>query len=566
MKKSFEVNLGGRIFNFDEDAYELLNNYMESLKECFSKQDGGEEIIADIEVRLGELCETRMREGAARIVNFTMVDEFITRMGRPESLAQEAVGTQDTAEDGAAPEDNAQQKREPWRDAMLLGKKLFRDTRNGLLGGVFSGLAAYTGINAWLLRVVAILLFFWLAGIVIPIVYIVAWIILPMALSVTDLLRMRDIKPAPGERVEDAWAREYERASAELLSSGAARDNKGCLVGCVVAIAALIILPIIFFFLFFASVAVPFTTAIGSLNPLFGLMGDTMNFNINILLSTILLPFIILIPIFLIIHYLMKRKGSVRPLKMWLKVLLVALWVILLGIFLSLKEKSVDLPFLKYEKRIISLKDASTSLSDIERFVDEVKKIASSPEVSELKNYFFHDNYSSSKRCTRMLWHCITSASNDSIVPFAAECTQLDDKIIWKLMPRDEWVELIKTPASVSNVEIVGSFSCGVEEFSSAEIVCVIDTTAKRMFVDLSRCNGPSDLRINVNSIPGWTVDYTQGAAVQPEHPDRVELILKAYSNEEFLPKIVVRTLAPDSVNVDTKDMRHTLYRQRISK
>jgi hypothetical protein len=69
-----------------------------------------------------------------------------------------------------------------------------------------------------------------------------------------------------------------------------------------------------------------------------------------------------------------------------------------------------------------------------------------------------------------------------------------------------------------------------------------------------------------VNSIPGWTVDYTQGAAVQPEHPDRVELILKAYSNEEFLPKIVVRTLAPDSVNVDTKDMRHTLYRQRISK
>jgi hypothetical protein len=256
----------------------------------------------------------------------------------------------------------------------------------------------------------------------------------------------------------------------------------------------------------------------------------------------------------------------VRPLKTWLKVLLVALWVILLGIFLSLKEKSVDLPFLKYEKRIISLKDASTSLSDIERFVNEVKKIATSPEVSELKNYFFHDNYSGSKRCTRMLWHCITSASSDSIVPFAAECTQLDDKIIWRLMPRDEWVELVKTPASVSSVEIVGNFSCGVEEFSSAEIVCVIDTTAKRMFVDLSRCNGPSDLRINVNSIPGWTVDYTQGAAVQPEHPDRVELILKAYSNEEFLPKIVVRTLAPDSVNVDTKDMRHTLYRQRISK
>ena len=561
MKKSFEVNLGGRIFNFDEDAYELLSNYIESLKECFSKQDGGEEIIDDIEVRLGELCETRMREGAARIVDFAMIDEFITRMGRPESLAQEAVGAQDDAEEAASPEDNAQQKREPWRDAMLLGKKLFRDTRNGLLGGVFSGLAAYTGINAWLLRGVAILLFFWLAGIVIPIVYIVAWIILPMALSVTDLLRMRDIKPAPGERVEDAWAREYERASAELLSSGAARDNKGCLVGCVIAIAALIILPIIFFFLFFASVAVPFTTAIGSLNPLFGLMGDTMNFNIDILLSTVLLPFIILIPIFLIIHYLMKRKGSVRPLKMWLKVLLVALWVILLGIFLSLKEKSVDLAFLKYEKRITSLKDASTSLSDIERFVDEIKKFASSPEASELKNYFFYDAYPG-KRCTRMLWHCITSASNDSLVPLASDCTQLDDKIIWRLMPRDEWVELVKTPASVSGVEIVGSVN--PDEEYKAEICCVVDTVAKRIFVDLPRCSGTNDLRMTINSIPGWQVDYTKGAAVQPEHPDRVELILKAYSNEEYLPKMVVRTLSADGVTVDTKDMRHTLYRHRV--
>ena len=131
-------------------------------------------------------------------------------------------------------------------------------------------------------------------------------------------------------------------------------------------------------------------------------------------------------------------------------------------------------------------------------------------------------------------------------------------------MPRDEWAELVKTPAAVSSVEINGNLAFGSEEFSSAEIVCVIDTTAKSMFVDLQRCKGMNDLRIDVNSIPGWTVDYTKEATVLSEHPDRVELILKAYSNEEFLPKMVVRTLSADGVTVDTKDMRHTLYRHRV--
>ena len=32
MKKSFNINLGGRIFNIDEDAYEMLNNYLENLR------------------------------------------------------------------------------------------------------------------------------------------------------------------------------------------------------------------------------------------------------------------------------------------------------------------------------------------------------------------------------------------------------------------------------------------------------------------------------------------------------------------------------------------------------
>ena len=73
MKKSIEINLGGRIFNIDDDAYELLNEYIESLRANFKDNEEGEEIVADIELRLGELCEERMHDGRARIIDYAMV-------------------------------------------------------------------------------------------------------------------------------------------------------------------------------------------------------------------------------------------------------------------------------------------------------------------------------------------------------------------------------------------------------------------------------------------------------------------------------------------------------------
>ena len=314
MKKSFEVNLGGRIFNFDEDAYELLNSYIESLKCYFPKHDGGEEIVADIEVRLGELCETRMREGGARIVDFAMIDEFISRMGSPETFAQETVGEQRSADEDSSSDADERPKREPWRDAMLLGRKFFRDTRNGLLGGVFSGLATYTGFNVWLLRILAILICFFVAGVLVPIVYVIAWLVFPMASSITDLMRMRDIKPASGERVEDAWAREYERALAEVMNGGVARENKGCLSGCVIILLAIIAFPIIVLLILFDfAKAIISNLYLGNQNIFATTATDCiyMNYGIN----TIILPLLIFIPIFFIIYYILKRKNRVSPLK-----------------------------------------------------------------------------------------------------------------------------------------------------------------------------------------------------------------------------------------------------------
>ena len=43
MKKNITINLCGRLFQIDEDAYEMLQHYTDSLRTSFGKQEGGEE-------------------------------------------------------------------------------------------------------------------------------------------------------------------------------------------------------------------------------------------------------------------------------------------------------------------------------------------------------------------------------------------------------------------------------------------------------------------------------------------------------------------------------------------
>ena len=65
MKKNITINLCGRLFQIDEDAYELLQQYIESLRQSFGREDDGDEIVNDIEARIAEPnclmnCASRM--------------------------------------------------------------------------------------------------------------------------------------------------------------------------------------------------------------------------------------------------------------------------------------------------------------------------------------------------------------------------------------------------------------------------------------------------------------------------------------------------------------------------
>ena len=86
MKKTLTVNLGGTVFNIDDDAYRLLDNYLSNLKIHFRKQAGADEIVDDIERRISELFAEKLSAGS-QVITIADVEEVIARMGKPEEVA-----------------------------------------------------------------------------------------------------------------------------------------------------------------------------------------------------------------------------------------------------------------------------------------------------------------------------------------------------------------------------------------------------------------------------------------------------------------------------------------------
>ncbi|MBQ6694548.1 MAG: PspC domain-containing protein [Bacteroidaceae bacterium] len=246
MKKSFNVNLGGRIFQIDEDAYEQLNDYLVSVKTCFMNNNCGEEIAADIEARMGELFAERTAADS-NIINLRLVNEMIARMGKPESMVDEdGEGDADKSNksaDGTADSQTSQTKNDGnFSGRLSMRKKLFRDGDHKMLGGVISGLSAYIKVDVTLLRIVAILLFFvttfWAF-----LFYLIAWAIIPLAITTTDKLRMQGVEPTP-ENIAERLIEE-EPAIDKIMRNLKEVDNKGIvrlltILACVLLVSMLI--------------------------------------------------------------------------------------------------------------------------------------------------------------------------------------------------------------------------------------------------------------------------------------------------------------------------------------
>ncbi|RAJ01473.1 phage shock protein C (PspC) family protein [Chitinophaga skermanii] len=183
MKKIININLSSRLIPIEDSAYDLLRGYLESLKKHFAQEDGSEEIMSDIESRIAEIFQEKLRKGAHCITDED-VQEIKASMGTPEQLEDE-------------PKQNTQANDKTnagFESYHRPSKRFYRDPEHKVLGGVCGGLGAYFNIDPVILRVAFVLLTIAFGASIL--VYLVIWIAAPSANTAAEKLEMR------GEKVD----------------------------------------------------------------------------------------------------------------------------------------------------------------------------------------------------------------------------------------------------------------------------------------------------------------------------------------------------------------------------
>ena len=204
MKRTYTINISNRLFNIDEDAYEMFYDYLSTLRLCFARQDDGFETMADIESRIGEIILENNIAGADIIIDRPQVENIIGRIGRPEELG---------IEEPTSPEPEK------------IKKRLFRDPENKKVAGVCAGIAAYFGGDPVWIRIIAIILFLFL-HVFTMLTYIALWVFLPVADTAADRLAMEGKSPTL-DNIARSVAR-HHRPQPDDLSSSRSKFEKFC--------------------------------------------------------------------------------------------------------------------------------------------------------------------------------------------------------------------------------------------------------------------------------------------------------------------------------------------------
>ena len=320
MKKTLTVNLGGIVFHIDEDAYQLLDNYLSNLRVLFGREEGKEEIMNDFEARISELLNDRVRMGFL-VITIEHVEDVIKRMGKPEQIFQEEEH-----------EDNENRSTsEPMESAEKTKKRLMRDPNNRMLGGIASGLALYLNIDVVLVRLLLIgLLFIGFPFIII--LYLILWMVIPEAKTAADQLIMR------GKHVN---LENIGKTVTAESTSVAYKEQKGCLAGFIdlfvsflkvgiAGLGCLIGLPLLFalFIVLIVLFAVLLGVGGGLIGAGGGLLGILPSFLVvkHPVLATIAVILLIGIPVFAIIYAIIAHFTKVKPLNRSINWALLSVW------------------------------------------------------------------------------------------------------------------------------------------------------------------------------------------------------------------------------------------------
>jgi phage shock protein PspC (stress-responsive transcriptional regulator) len=176
MNKTIIININGIVFHIEEDAYEILKEYMTNVKRHFLNSADSLEITTDIENRLAEMFSDILTTDNKQVIVEQDVQAVIEQMGTVDEFDE-------IYEDAKTDTNYAYNSGE---------RRLFRDPDDHLVSGVCAGIANYFNIEPlWIRLAFALSFFFAGSGLLL---YVILWIVIPKATTRSDRMAMKGEK------------------------------------------------------------------------------------------------------------------------------------------------------------------------------------------------------------------------------------------------------------------------------------------------------------------------------------------------------------------------------------
>ncbi len=283
MKKNITINMFGNLYAIDEDACDLLQQYLDSMKRYFQGREGGDEIADDIEHHVAELLWQKKEQGIEAI-SINDVREIISQIGNAQEIdsadspdasanskaeaeaeaasasdasetnASQSAASQGAQDDGRARSENPaegafQRTRRNMRD-----RRLFRNPSDTIVGGVCSGLALYTGLGSplmWRLAFVLVAVMGMYLNmeylLLLPcLTYLLLLVIVSVPRTPEDRLRQQGAPVTPSSLNQQILNDSAQQQQWEAYQSQSAGSNDGCLSTFLKVVLLIVCLPILF--------------------------------------------------------------------------------------------------------------------------------------------------------------------------------------------------------------------------------------------------------------------------------------------------------------------------------
>lgn len=363
MKKNITINMFGQLYAIDEDAYDLLKNYLDAIRQHFSKEEGGDEITDDIEGRIGELF-TELKTNGIQAITIDHVEDIIKQIGSPEDMdSDETVSTFSDSQSTSRTSSSSSTANGTNSTAASptpangsgnnsgTRKKYYRDSKDKIIAGVLSGASNYFGGDplAWRLGYI-LLVIFWNSisnwGLFdhfdifpvgsIPIwAYILLAFLAPSAKTPEERLKMKGVDVTPQNIANEVTAETKAREKQQQYGNSRSNGCLGSFVSVMGVFAKIFIgLMSLFFFVMCIVVVVSIISLLVSPDHYFSrfIDHDTVAlFQDHTLLFWVLslsLLVILFIPGYCAFHSLLSSSGKTANMKMSQRWLWFGLWIL----------------------------------------------------------------------------------------------------------------------------------------------------------------------------------------------------------------------------------------------